>query len=402
MKLTQATTAALTLPDGKSEVITFDSDLRGLGLRIRRGGARTWVFQYKLGAQHRRITLGNAAVLTVTQARKTAAELHAMVRLGRDPAGEKAEGRLRAGETMAAALGPYLARQREHLKPRSYVEVERHLLNYAKPLLGLQLTRIDRRTIAARLSTVAAAKGAVSGNRMRTSLSAFLSWAVREGLIETNPAIGTNRQAEKSRERVLNDDELKTIWNATAGDDDYSAIVRLLMLTGQRANEIAALRWSEIFGDRIVLPASRTKNARAHTIPITATVQAILDGRQRRDDDFVFGRRDGRPFSGWGTRKAALDQRISAMGIRLEHYWTHHDLRRTMATWLAESGTAPPHIIEAVLNHVGGHKAGIAGIYNRANYEPQKRIALQGWADHITSVATGEKMTTQIVELKRA
>ncbi|HET7384014.1 MAG TPA: Arm DNA-binding domain-containing protein, partial [Pseudolabrys sp.] len=103
MKLTQATVATIKLPSNRSETIVFDDDLPGFGLRIRAGGARTWIFQFKLGAQHRRITLGNAAALTVTQARKTATELHAMVRLGRDPAGEKAEGRARMIETMGAA-----------------------------------------------------------------------------------------------------------------------------------------------------------------------------------------------------------------------------------------------------------------------------------------------------------
>jgi integrase len=317
-----------------------------------------------------------------------------MVRLGRDPAGEKAEARLRAGETMAAAVQAYLARQRQHLKPRSYVEVERHLLNYAKPLLGLQLARIDRRTIAARLSAISTAKGAVSANRMRSSLAALLGWCVREGLLESNAAIGTNRHAEKSRERVLTDDEMKAIWAATAGDDDYSAIVRLLMLSGQRTSEIAGLRWPEVLGDRILLPASRTKNGRAHSIPITGAMQAILDGRKRRDDDFIFGKRHGAPFSGWHTCKTALDQRI---GIA---HWTHHDLRRTMATWLAESGTAP-HIIEALLNHVGGHKAGVAGIYNRASYEPMKRIALEKWAAHIETLVTGVAPSS-VVALRHA
>jgi integrase len=395
MKLTQATAATLALPAGKREVITFDDDLPGFGLRIRHGGARTWIFQFKLGAQHRRVTLGSAAVLTATQARKTAAELHAMVRLGRDPADEKAESRLRAGETMAMAVQAYLAVKRGELKPRSYVEVERHLLKHGKPLLGLQLARIDRRTIAVRLTAVATESGGVSANRMRSSLVAFFGWCMREGMLESNPAIGTNRKAEQSRDRVLTDAELRTIWNATAGGDDYSAIVRLLVLTGQRANEIAALRWSEIFGDRIVLPASRTKNGRAHSIPITAAVQAILDSRQRRDDDFVFGARQGAPFSGWGTRKTALDQRIRQMGIELDR-WTHHDLRRTMSTWLAESGTAP-HIIEALLNHVGGHKAGVAGIYNRASYEPMKRIALEKWAAHIETLMTGIAPSSVVV-----
>lgn len=322
-----------------------------------------------------------------------------MVRLGRDPAGEKIEGRARAAETMVAALQSFLAYQRGHLKPRSYVEAERHLLKHCKPLHGLQLAKIDRRTIAATISAIASKSGPVAANRCRASLSAFFAWAMREGLLDSNPVIGTNLQPEKSRSRVLSDDELKLIWNAL-GPDDYSAVVRLLMLTGQRADEIGALRWSEIVGDRVVLPPPRVKNGREQIIPITPAVQAILDSRQRReDDDFVFGRRHGRPFSGWGCCKSALDQRISATGVKLAH-WTHHDLRRSTATWMAESGTAP-HIIEAVLNHVGGHKSGVAGIYNRASYEPQKRIALEKWADHIEALIGG-KRSAAIVQLRKA
>jgi hypothetical protein len=144
MNLTQKTVATFELPAGKSEMIVFDDDLPGFGLRLRHGGARTWIYQFKLGVQHRRITIGNAVALPAAQARKTATELHAMVRLGRDPAGEKAEGRARAAETVAAALKNYLPHQQSRLKPRSYVEIERHLLKHCKPLHGLRLGKSGR------------------------------------------------------------------------------------------------------------------------------------------------------------------------------------------------------------------------------------------------------------------
>ena len=395
MKLTQATIASIKLPRDRSETIVFDDDLPGFGLRIRAGGARTWIFQFKLGSQHRRVTLGNAKALTVTQARKTATDLHAMVRLGRDPQGEKAEGRARAIETMSAVVQTYLAHQRVRVRPRTYVGIERHLLTYSKPLLALPLAGINRRTIAARIAAIAAKSGLPSANRMRSSLSAFFGWCMREGLLDSNPAAGTNVQPERSRDRVLSNTELKAVWNATAGDDDYSAIMRLLMLSGQRREEIGGLRWSEVLEDRIALPSARTKNGHAHSVPLTAAMRKILDSRVR-DDEFVFGARKGRPFNGWGSRKRALDQRISATGTELKP-WTQHDLRRTMATWLAESGTLP-HVIEAILNHVSGHKAGVAGIYNRASYEPQKRAALEKWGNHIETLIGG-KRSAEIIRL---
>ena len=134
-------------------------------------------------------------------------------------------------------------------------------------------------------------------------------------------------------------------------------------------------------------------------MPIAPVVQSILAGPERLEgDEFVFGRRQGRPFRGWGVCKAALDQSIKDTGAKIEH-WTHHDLRRTMATRMAESGTAP-HIIEAVLNHISGHKAGVAGIYNRASYEPQKRIALEKWAEHLAALVSG-KHPAKVVKLNR-
>ena len=169
MNLTAKNVATIALPDGKSEAIFYDDALPGFGVRVRAGGARTWIYQYKIGNQHRRITLGSLAALTPARARETAAELHAAVKLGKDPAGEKFEGRVRAAETMGAILPTYLGRQRGHLRPRSYVECERHLLKNCKPLLGLLLSKIDRRTVAARISDIAAVSGAVSANRAASS-----------------------------------------------------------------------------------------------------------------------------------------------------------------------------------------------------------------------------------------
>lgn len=388
MKLTDKAIVALTLPKGKSEAIIFDDTLPGFGLRLRAGGAARWIYQYKIGTQHRRITLGSMTALTAARARETASELHAKVRLGDDPAGAKAEGRARAAETMAAALQSYLPHQRARLKPLSYIQMERHLSKHCRALHGLQLVKIERRAVASRLAAIAAESGPVEANRVRASLAAFFAWCIREGLSDNNPVVGTSRREERSRERVLNDDELKAIWAATAGDDDYSAVVRLLLLTAARANEIASLRWSEVSDDRIVLPPDRTKNSREHTIFLAPAAREILSSRPRRADrDFVFGRRHDRPLSGWSVLKTSLDARIEASEASVAH-WTHHDLRRTAATRMAEIGIAP-HIIEAVLNHVSGHKHGVAGVYNRADYEIQKRQALTIWSDHVLAVVEG-------------
>jgi integrase len=403
MKLTAKTVAALTIPNGKSEAIYFDEDVPGLGLRLREGGAARsarWIFQYRIGAKQRRISLGSVSAISSARAHELAGELHARVRLGEDPAATKAEERVRAIETMGATLDAYLAHKRAHLKPSSLIEIERHLRKNCRPLHGLRLDKIDRRTIAARLNALATNNGPVTANRVAAALSAFFAWCIREGLASSNPAAGVNRQPEQSRSRVLADHELRAIWAATADAGDYAAVVRLLMCCGQRANEIAALKFSEIVGDRIVLPPARTKNKREHSIPITDPMRAILDGRPRRDGrDLVFGRRQNRPLSAWSFCKATLDNRIKAAGHELPH-WTHHDLRRTMATRMANDLDIAPHIIEAVLNHVSGHKAGIAGVYNLAGYTGQMRHALTAWGEHLLAIVEGRPISDKIVPLR--
>jgi integrase len=182
------------------------------------------------------------------------------------------------------------------------------------------------------------------------------------------------------RERLLTDAELVAIWKA-APDSDYGRIVRLLMLTAQR-REIGALRWPEIEGEEetalIALPGSRTKNHRQHDVPLSAPalveIEACLKASGR---DLVFGKGEG-GYSGWSRSKEALD-----VAADLKQPWTLHDLRRTAATRMADLGVQP-HVIEAILNHVSGHKAGVAGIYNRSTYAAEKRAALDLWADHLT------------------
>jgi integrase len=384
VKLNQRVVDMLELPAGKTEVIHFDDDLP-FGIRIRATGARTFVFQYKFGARHRRITLGNVAALPFVQARKIAGELYAKVRLGLDPAGEKDEARIRVAETVGAALEFYLPHKRQNMRPRSYVETERHLLRHCKPLHKLPLVKVDRRAIAARLAAITTNNGPSAANRVRDSLQAFFGWAIAQGWIDNNPVVGTAINKERTRERVLSDSDLAAIWAATESNSAYNNIVRLLMLLGQRRNEIGGLKFSEVFDDKIVLPSTRTKNHREHIVPLSPPAQAILAERQRKSE-FVFGHLPGRPFGGFGKAKQQLDQRIRASGVEIEN-WALHDMRRTVATRMAEIGIQP-HIIEAVLNHVG-HKAGVHGIYNRATYHKEKATATLRWSEYLLGVVEG-------------
>jgi integrase len=285
-----------------------------------------------------------------------------------------------SGEGFAASIDRYLERKRASLKPNSFKDAERYLRNHCASLHRLRLDQIDRRKIAALLGEIETSSGPAARNRARSVLSSLFSWCISEGLLETNPVQGTAKANQNgSRERVLTGDELRQLWRGL-GDDRFSEIVRLLLLTGQRRNEIGHLQWSEIDFARklIVLAPARTKNGRQHEIPLSRQALPVVERQPRRNSSpFLFS--DKRGFNDWDGAKQQLDKRV---GIAP---YTLHDLRRSCATGMAELGVQP-HIIEAVLNHVSGHKAGVAGIYNRARYEAEMRDALQGWADHIDRI----------------
>jgi integrase len=345
--------------------------LVGFGARKQIKGVHFYV-RYRLNGSQVVKSIGRLGPWTCDTARTEAKRLLGIVATGVDPFAQSL-----SGETFGAEVDRYLDRKRGSLKPRSLVEVQHHLRKHAAPLHKLRLTDIDRRTIAVLLGQVETASGPFARNRVRSSLSAFYTWAIQEGLTETNPVSGTGKADEgASRDRVLAQQELRKLWHSLS-DDSFSDVVRLLLLTGQRRTEIGKLQWSEIDLDRksIMLPAERVKNSRSHEVPLSAQALAIIS-RQPRSSEFVFG---GRGQSSWAEGKAALDLRA---GIA---HWTLHDLRRTCATNLAELGIQPHHI-EAVLNHQSGHKASVAGIYNRAKYEPEMRSALQRWADHLDQI----------------
>lgn len=409
MRFTKPAISALTLSEGVADTIVFDDALPGFGVRLRGGGKRTWIVQYRVGTRQRRLTLGSLAVLDLDKARQAAKIALAKVGLALDPQAEKSQARLDAAATLGPLIKRYLAAKAKVLKPRSYVETERHLMKGWAPLHDQPIGAIHRLDLSNRLGALVKDSGPVSADRARAALSGFFSWAMREGLAESNPVIATNRPAEvKSRDRVLTTAELAEIWNACR-EDNFGRIVRLLMLTGQRREEVGAMQWSEIsLGSALwSLPGSRTKNSRAHAVPLSDPALAILKGISVREGrEFVFGEGQG-GFSGWSKSKAALDRRILASrteaarsGVKVKPVtpWRLHDLRRTAATGMADLGTSP-HVIETVLNHVSGSKAGIAGVYNRAMHLPERRTALALWAGHVVAVV--ESRETTVVVMRR-
>jgi integrase len=352
--------------------VVWDTRIPGFGARRQReaGGVH-----YVLKKNDRWHTIGrHGAPFTVEMARAEALRLLGLIVSGKDP-------RPATSEAVGALVELYLSRRKAAMKPSSYEGVSRHLQAHAKPLHGTELHKVTRRAVAELLAKIEQGSGPVARNRVRASLSAFFAWAIREGLCESNPVAGTGKADEKTRERVLSPKENAKIWSAL-GEGTYDDVVRLLILTGQRREEIGGLMWSEVdFEAKLLrLGAARTKNNREHLLPLSAPALAIL--RRRAGEGNGSASNDARVFDGfsWPHGKEKLD---AVLGLP---HWTLHDLRRSAATGMAEQLGVLPHIVEAVLNHVSGHKAGVAGIYNRAKYLDEMRAALDRWADYVAEL----------------
>jgi integrase len=387
MKLDKKTVAALKLPPSKSEIFVWDDDLPGFGVRLRGAGVR-WIVQYRVGAQQRRETLGDIRKVTLDAARKIARQRFAQAELGNDPVAEKARVRMAAATaklTLEKVTESYLAAKVGVVRPATHDQTRLHLTNHWRALAGRPIDGIKRSDVATTLHQITQQHGRTAAARARSNLSALFGWAMREGLCEANPVLATNDPAEgiQPRERVLSDRELTVVWRA-CGDDDFGRIVRLLILTGCRREEIGGLKWSEVDFDVgvMAIPGERTKNHKGHSLCLPRIAMDILRAIPvKLGRDFVFGTR-GVAFSAWSYSMLALNSRITAIEGKPLRHWTLHDLRRTMRTGLGKLGVQP-HIAERAVNHI---KGGVEAIYDRYRYEREITAALALWADHVLAL----------------
>ena len=244
----------------------------------------------------------------------------------------------------------------------------------------MNINKITLKDVAAVLEAAKKKSGPTTALRVRSNLSSLFAYAIGMGLRDDNPVINTLKAAVPSggkRDRVLSEEEIAAIWK-NLPDDDFGRIIKLLILTGSREDEIGSLAWSEINGDEINLPAERCKNGHAHTVHLSKLALEQLPER-REGRDLVFGRGKG-GYQGYDKCKKVLDAKLD-----FDKPWRIHDIRRSVATHMAEIGILP-HIIEATLNHLSGHKSGIAGVYNRATYDDERADALDKWASHVKHI----------------
>ena len=343
MEFTKASIAGLAVPAGKAELIVWDDSVPGFGCRVRGGGARTWIVQYRINGRQRRESLGDVRKVDLADARKIARQRFAKVELGHDPRAET-----KPGITVAQAAKVYLAYKRDKVRPGTFQQAEMHLTRYWKPLAGLALDQVTRADVAGALQTIIKDHGRTAAARARSNLGTLYGWAMGEALCEANPVMHTNNPAEgiPSRERVLSDDELAAVWRACL-DDDFGKIVKLLAVTGCRREEIGQLRWDEVdlAAGTITIPGTRTKNHRTLTLPLPPLALDILKSCERTGDHVFGGEHSLRGFNAYSWGKLRLDSDVTtARGGALPR-WTLHDVRRTMRTGLGRLGIAP-HVAE--------------------------------------------------------
>jgi integrase len=405
------------LPDGKSDIVLFDDDLRGFALRVRRGAGdriiRNWLIAYRAGGHQRRMIVGDATILTAAQARDKAKKLLAKVLLGEDPQGERHNERAQSEVTLRSTIDRFLA-AKKNAKPNTLRQyqitllgpfgkraIERGQKPYLAALHNKALHKIERRHVSDCLLNIAQQSGHPTAKLVRAMLSGLFSWSMSMGLTEGNPVVNSYKpDKQASGTRVLtartsekrSGDELALIWKAV--DGDYGALIKLLILTACRRGEIAGMRWSEFSDDKSIwtLPAARAKNGTELTLPVTPLMREVIDTIYERDGiDYLFGKKG---FSDWSGSKNDLDDKLT-----LKESWRVHDIRRSVATGMADIGIAP-HVIETILNHRSGHKAGIAEIYNKSSYWNEVKQAMALWSEHIRALVDGTER--KVVPLQRA
>lgn len=399
------------LKPGAAVSFLWDDDLKGFGVKVTPAGAVSYVLQYRLGgreAKTRRYSIGaHGSPWTPATARTEAERLAVLVAQGIDP-GEA--DRKRRDDAVNLAFSAYADRFHASCKGEGWrALVARCLRLHAKPVLASKaLPAITKADVVAVFDAMPADQQANRRNVFAV-LRRLFRWAIGRGDLERSPMEGMETPpAVKARDRWLSDDEIRRVWTAApACHRCFGAIVRLLVVTGQRREEVTGLQWSELNrADRLWrLPGDRTKNGEPTTVPLSDLAMAELD-RVAKGDKWpkrgrVFATSKGEAFTAHSKGKAKLDATIAADGGDPLPAWRLHDLRRTLATGLQRLGVRF-EVTEAVLNHVGSARAGVAGVYQRHDWKQEKRDALDAWGRHVSACLSGVDETNVVMLAGRA
>lgn len=340
-----------------------------LSLRIEPSGAKGWYLRYRnADGRQRRLSIGPYPIFTLSGARERAREIMAEVHSGRDPAQDRRD--RRAADTFGAVWARYMAHVERNRKD---VRNVRHIGE--KDLLPTfrhrKLSSITRADILELLDGIVNRGAGVKANRVREGLGTFYSWCVGRGLVDHNPVRDVPRPSrEQSRDRWYSVDEIRALWPAWEAEDPLvSAGYKLRLWTGQRTSEILRMEWEDVdlVNGTLTIPKERSKNRRAHTVPLSKQAVALLESLPRTG---------AAVFGGLQDRQRAIGRIRERSGVA---DFRAHDLRRTCATHLGRAGVNRL-VISRILNHTDGS---VTAIYDRADYMREMRAALQNWADSL-------------------
>lgn len=397
-------TIEATKPDPDKRRELPDSALTGLYLVVQTSGAKSWALRYRYAGKPKKLTLGKWPIMGLADARAAASDAIEAVENGTDPSATKKqakadriEAELSERDKVKTLLEQYAKRHLASLK--SGGEVKRRLdLEFLPGFGDHDIHEITKRDIRELIEKIADSGRITTANRMRLYLSGFFNWCLERDVIAVSPVQGVKPAAkEKSRARVLSDNEIRLFWLACEkAGYPWKQAGQTLLLTGQRLNEVLGMTDTELHADTWLLPADRTKNGRPHVVPLSKAVRDVLRGGETIEGParLVFTTTGATPVSGHfkaRNRLARLMAEIAAeeTGEAAEiPHWTFHDLRRTAATGMARLGI-PVRVTEAVLNHVSGTAAGIVSVYQRHDYAAEKRQALEAWARLVADLVEG-------------
>jgi integrase len=387
-------------------VISTDTSLSGsFGLRITANGAKSWVAMYRLDGKLKRETIGGYPAYTLLQAREQARASLEMAGRGIDPvASRQAEKRkVAAIKTVREAVEVFIQRYAKQ-KNRSWKEVERVFNFYIIPKMGDRpLPSVTPADIHDVLDALMDADHPYMANRVFAHTRKFFNWCAERHWISEPPTKHISRPGEEeARDRVLLNEEIERLWRGCDGLGwPFGPYIKLLLVTGQRRNEVAGMKWEHIdLGNKLwTLPKEETKAKRQHEVPLSPMAMELLE-TVPHNGKYVFSTTGKTPISGFSKAKERCDKamartQLEAMGKKkwtdkefeknLIPAWRLHDIRRTVASGMAEIGIAP-HVIEKVLNHSTGQISGVAAVYNRHTYLREKTEALNAWANALESI----------------
>ncbi len=383
LRLTKSTIDELT--QGSLDVVYWDVNLPGFGLKVTPQGRKVFIVLYRTKDGFNRLrkyTIGTYGQITLAIARVIAQKVLSDRNEGKDPAGDKRDLRRKiTADTVEDVVNEYRLRHVNSI--RSAVEtnriINREILSRWRAISIHAIARHDVLTV---LDEIVARGSPAAANRTFTVIRAMFNWAIGRGILEKSPCTGLSKPSQSnSSNRILSEDELHAIiYAARRTVRPYGAIVELLALLGQRRSEVSEMSWQEVDIDKKIwtIPESRAKNGRAHFVHLTPRAIEIIQA-QPKTERLVFPSRSGNPFVEFSKMKILLDKECGVGG------WVLHDLRRTVVSGMASLGVAP-HVADKILNHQSGSISGVAAIYQRHEFLSERKAAMEIWDRHIAEL----------------